>query len=41
MLVMFVINKLPYPFKLRMEPKGETAFGGIDVFEHGAEAYNN
>jgi len=41
MLLMFVVSKLPYPFKLRVEPKGETAFGGIDVFEHGAEAYNN
>jgi ammonium transporter, Amt family len=41
MIVMLVINKLPHPFKLRMEAKGETAFGGIDVFEHGAEAYNN
>jgi len=41
MIVMLVINKLPHPFKLRVEPKGETAFGGLDVFEHGAEAYNN
>ncbi len=41
MLVMFIVSKLPYPFKLRVEPKGETSFGGIDVFEHGAEAYNN
>ena len=41
MIVMLIINKLPYPFKLRVEPKGETSFGGIDVFEHGAEAYNN
>jgi len=40
-IVMLIINKLPYPFKLRVEPKGETAFGGLDVFEHGAEAYNN
>jgi len=39
--VMFMVSKLPYPFKLRVEPKGETAFGGIDVFEHGAEAYNS
>jgi ammonium transporter len=41
MIVMIVINKLPHPFKLRVESKGETAFGGLDVFEHGAEAYNN
>ncbi len=41
MILMFVINKLPYPFKLRVEPHGETGVGGIDVFEHGAEAYSN
>jgi Amt family ammonium transporter len=41
MIIMVVINKLPHPFKLRVESKGETTFGGIDVFEHGAEAYNN
>jgi ammonium transporter, Amt family len=41
MIVMLVINKLPHPFKLRVEEKGETAFGGLDVFEHGAEAYNH
>jgi ammonium transporter, Amt family len=41
MIVMLIVSKLPYPFKLRIEPKGETAFGGIDIFEHGAEAYNN
>jgi Amt family ammonium transporter len=40
-IVMYAVSKLPYPFKLRIEPKGETAFGGIDIFEHGAEAYNN
>jgi Amt family ammonium transporter len=41
MIVMFIISKLPYPFKLRVEEKGEKGFGGLDVFEHGAEAYNN
>ena len=41
MIVMWVINKLPYPFKLRVEPEGETGVGGLDVFEHGAEAYTN
>lgn len=41
MIVMFIINKLPHPFKLRVEPKAETSFGGLDVFEHGAEAYTN
>ena len=33
--------KLPYPFKLRVEAHGETGPGGIDVFEHGAEAYHS
>ena len=38
-ILMWTINKLPYPFKLRVEPEGETGVGGLDVFEHGAEAY--
>jgi len=41
MILMFVINTLPYPFKLRVEPEAETGIGGLDVFEHGAEAYSN
>ncbi|NTW10128.1 MAG: ammonium transporter [Chlorobiaceae bacterium] len=41
LIVMWIINKLPYPFKLRVEPEGETGVGGLDVFEHGAEAYNH
>ena len=40
LIVMWGVNKLPYPFKLRVEPEGETGPGGLDVFEHGAEAYN-
>jgi ammonium transporter, Amt family len=40
-IVMYGVSKLPYPFKLRVEPEGETASGGIDVFEHGAEAYTD
>jgi ammonium transporter, Amt family len=40
LIVMWSVNKLPYPYKLRVEPEGETGPGGIDVFEHGAEAYN-
>lgn len=39
-IVMYGVSKLPYPFKLRVEPEGETGPGGLDVFEHGAEAYN-
>jgi Amt family ammonium transporter len=37
--MMWVINKLPAPWKLRVEEHGETGPGGIDVFEHGTEAY--
>ncbi len=40
MLLMYAVSKLPYPYKLRVEPEGETGPGGIDVFEHGAEAYH-
>jgi len=38
-VMMWVINKLPNPWKLRVEAHGETGPGGIDVFEHGTEAY--
>jgi len=41
LLVMWVVMKLPYPFKLRVEPEGETGPGGLDVWEHGAEAYHD
>ena len=37
--VMWVIRKLPHPWNLRVEEKGETGSGGLDVFEHGIEAY--
>lgn len=40
-IVMYAISKLPYPFKLRVEPEGETGYGGLDVWEHGAEAYRD
>jgi len=40
-IVMIAVSKLPYPFKLRVEPEGETGPGGLDVWEHGAEAYTN
>jgi len=36
-ILMWVIKQLPYPWKLRVEPEGEKA--GLDVFEHGTEAY--
>ena len=41
LVLMWVVMKLPYPFKLRVEPEGETGPGGIDVWEHGAEAYHD
>ena len=40
MILMYAVSKLPYPYKLRVEAEGETGPGGIDVFEHGAEAYH-
>jgi Amt family ammonium transporter len=40
-IVMIAVSKLPYPFKLRVEPEGETGPGGLDVWDHGAEAYTN
>lgn len=36
-VMMWVIKQLPYPWKLRVEPEGEIT--GLDVFEHGIEAY--
>jgi ammonium transporter, Amt family len=41
MLLMLAVSKLPYPYKLRVEAEGETGTGGIDVYEHGAEAYHD
>ncbi|MFL5748054.1 MAG: ammonium transporter [Niastella sp.] len=38
-ILMWVIRQLPDPWNLRVEAKGETGSGGIDVFEHGTEAY--
>ncbi|MDP4276516.1 MAG: ammonium transporter [Bacteroidota bacterium] len=40
-LVMFIVSKLPYPYKLRVEREGEINNGGLDVWEHGAEAYTD
>lgn len=37
--VMKLIRMLPGHWNLRVEEKGETGQGGIDVFEHGIEAY--
>jgi Amt family ammonium transporter len=41
LVLMWLVMKLPYPFKLRVEAEGETGPGGIDVWEHGAEAYHD
>lgn len=40
MILMWVVSKLPYPWKLRVEPEAETG-PGLDQFEHGASAYTN
>ena len=37
--MMYVINKLPNPWRLRVEAHGEVGVGGLDVFDHGMEAY--
>ena len=38
MILMWLVSKLPYPWKLRVEPMAETGLG-LDLFEHGASAY--
>jgi Amt family ammonium transporter len=38
-VMMFVINKLGHPWKLRIEEIGETGVGGLDMFDHGIEVY--
>ncbi|MDB5137645.1 MAG: ammonium transporter [Mucilaginibacter sp.] len=38
-IMMYVINKLPNPWRLRVEEHGEAGFGGLDVFDHGIEVY--
>jgi len=37
--MMYIINKLPNPWKLRVEEHGELGLGGLDVFDHGIEVY--
>jgi Amt family ammonium transporter len=37
--MMYIINKLPNPWRLRIEEHGEAGLGGIDVFDHGIEVY--
>jgi Amt family ammonium transporter len=38
-IMMYVINKLPNPWRLRVEEHGEVGVGGLDVFDHGIEIY--
>ncbi len=38
-VMMFIINKLPNPWRLRVEEHGEAGIGGLDVFDHGIEVY--
>ncbi len=40
LLLMWVVNKLPHPWKLRVEAEAETNPGGLDIFEHGVSAYH-
>lgn len=37
LVMMFIVNKLPHPWKLRVEEHGEKM--GLDIFDHGTEAY--
>ena len=39
LLMMWAIKQLPHPWNLRVEEEGETGPGGLDVWEHGMEAY--
>jgi ammonium transporter, Amt family len=36
---MKLIMALPHPWKLRVEAHGETGAGGLDMFDHGTDAY--
>ncbi|PWT99517.1 MAG: ammonium transporter [Bacteroidetes bacterium] len=38
-VMMWLIRQLPHPWNLRVEEEGEAAPGGLDVWEHGTEAY--
>jgi ammonium transporter, Amt family len=40
LILMLVIKQLPYPWKLRVAKEGETNPGGLDMYEHGVEAYS-
>jgi ammonium transporter, Amt family len=38
-IMMWTIRRLPHPWNLRVEGKGEVGPGGLDVWEHGSPAY--
>jgi ammonium transporter, Amt family len=38
-IMMKTIMMLPHPWKLRVEAHGETGTGGLDMFDHGTDAY--
>lgn len=38
-VMMWLIRRLPHPYNLRVEEKGETMPGGLDMFDHGTSAY--
>ena len=37
---MKLIMLVPHPWKLRVEASGETGPGGLDMYDHGASAYD-
>jgi ammonia channel protein AmtB len=37
LIMMYLIKALPHPWSLRVEAEGEKM--GLDIFEHGSEAY--
>ncbi len=39
LILMWVVKKLPHPWSLRVPVEAETGPGGLDVYEHGIEAY--
>jgi len=38
-IMMWAIKQLPHPWNLRVEGKGEVGPGGLDLWEHGTDAY--
>jgi Amt family ammonium transporter len=38
-IMMWLIKQLPHPYNLRVEAKGETGPGGLDMYDHGSSAY--